>query len=82
MLTYALGICHLCERPITLQEIREGVKWQEQERQYPFGMVWWCEAEEENRVAHRRCWKDLSETERRHVRHKADAWPRSMGQQV
>lgn len=82
MLTYALGICHLCERPMTLGEIQEGVNWQEQERQYPFGMVWWSEAEEESRIAHRRCWKELSETERRHLRHRADSTPRSMGQQV
>jgi hypothetical protein len=80
--TYCLGICDLCARPMTLLEITEGVGWEERERDYPFGFGWWCEPEEEARIAHRRCWKDLKEWERRRIRKAADEAPRSMGQMV
>jgi len=67
---------------MTLSEILEGVLWEEQEKGFLYGYAWWSEGEEENRVAHRRCWKDLSEKARRHIRREADGAPRSMGQRV
>jgi hypothetical protein len=67
---------------MTLAEIAEGVGWEWQDRQSLMGYMYWSEAEEECRVAHRRCWKDLAEVERRYIRKEADKAPRSMGQRV
>jgi hypothetical protein len=78
---YYLGLCQFCLEPMTLQEIAEGVLWEHTQKHW-YGNIWWSEAEEENRVAHRRCWKGLKEWQRRSIRKDADAAPRSMGQRV
>ena len=65
---------------MSLEEIQEGVLWQERKKGFLYGYAWWSEAEEECRVAHRRCWKALKEWQRRGIRRDADEGPRSMGQ--
>lgn len=80
--TYALGICQLCELPMTLAEIAEGVTWEERNQGLLYSFGWWMDDEEECRVAHRRCWKELSERERVFIRSEASkgAKPKSLGQ--
>jgi hypothetical protein len=78
---YNLGICSLCFEPMTLLEITEGVRWEIREKSWLYGYYFW-EPEEENRVAHRRCWKELPEDRRKQIRHRADKVPKSLGQLV
>lgn len=81
MTNYALGICQLCDSPMTLSEIREGVLWEEEEKGWLYGYYYFSE-EDDARVAHRRCWKELSEAERAFIRKEASTDPRSMGQRI
>lgn len=81
MNTYALGICQICDQPMSLPEIREGVAWEELDVYSLYGYMFYSE-DDETRVAHRRCWKELSEAERRFIRKESSKDPVSMGQKV
>lgn len=81
MTNFVLGICYLCGDFMTLKEIREGVDWEERDNYFGYYSMFW-EPEEDCRIAHRRCWKDLEEEERQDIRDSSGRAPRSLGQFV
>lgn len=67
---------------MSLQEIREGIAWEQRDKSWLLGYCWFGDSEEDIRVAHRRCWKSLRERDRRRIRRESDKAPVSLGQMV
>ena len=72
---YNVAPCALCPDMISSREIRESVMWAE-------GTSYGWFFDGHDFLAHRRCWKALSEAKRNQIRNKCprDSKPRALGQ--
>lgn len=67
-MNFKLGFCHLCAKPMRLDDVKKAVTWQANSDGWWFGKYWVTAESDGTRVCHKHCWDALHRGDRKKIR--------------